>query len=411
MTQTPDAYPPRLQDMLYHDLDDAPETRAVRDEVRAFADAHIAPIAYDLGHREEAVGNFPWAAVKAMADQGLFRIPFSAADGGRGLHRPATATAVMIEELAYHSNSVAAIVDVNCILAGNALRHGSPQIRQSHLLPLLDGRAIGAFATSEPDTSTDLSVGAMRTHARATANGYIVNGRKRFITNAPVANFVTVLCVEGKGMTMLVVDLDAPGVRVGAPDKKLGNHGQLTADIEFDEVEVPLTHVLGQPGEGLKVALETLTYGRIGIAASGVGMAQALLDHSVERLKTRHVFGKALGHSQYWQFRIAERATEIEHARNLYLKAARRLDQGIAFPEPEAAMAKYYATNLAGEFARDAVQIFGGYGFMRELAADGSHYRVEEIYRDCKIAEIYEGANEIQKMIIARHIFGKNLAG
>jgi len=154
-----------------------------------------------------------------------------------------------------------------------------------------------------------------------------------------------------------------------------------------------------------------LTYGRIGIAASGVGMAQSVFDHCTDRLKTRRAFGKAMAQFQHWQFRMAERATEIENARNLYLKAALRMDGGVKFPEPEAAMAKWYATNLAADFARDGVQIFGGYGFVQELAHDGSQYHVEEIYRDCKISEIYEGANEIQKWVIARNIFGKDLTG
>jgi len=317
----------------------------------------------------------------------------------------------MIEELAYHSNSVAAIVDVHCILAGNALKHGSDSIKQRYLRPVLSGEKIGSFATTEPDASTDLSVDAMRTIATRTEEGYLVNGRKRYITNSPVADFVVLLCVDGERMTKLVVELNWPGVRVGEPDKKMGNNGQLTADIYFDNVKVPLENVVGRPGQGLKIALQTLTYGRVGIAASGAGMAQAMFDHSAERLKSRRAFGKAIAQFQHWQFKMAERATEIENARNLYLKAALRMDDGHAFPEPEAAMAKWYCTNLAGEFARDAVQIFGGYGFMRELAADGSHYRVEEIYRDCKIAEIYEGTNEIQKLVIARGIFGKDITG
>ncbi|MCA8900604.1 MAG: acyl-CoA dehydrogenase family protein [Hyphomonas sp.] len=411
MTSTLATQPVRLQERLSHDVGIPAETLAIRQEVRDFADGHVAPLAYEIGHREEAAENFPRALMDRMARQGLFRIPFTHPEGGRGLNYPAMATAVMIEELAYHSNSVAAVVDVNCILAGNALRHGSEKIRKSCLLPLLEGHKIGSFATTEPDASTDLSVEALRTEAKHVGGKYVVNGRKRFISNAPVADFVTLLCIEGTGMTMLVVDLDAPGVHVGAPDKKLGNHGQLTADIYFDNVEVPEDNVLGEPGRGLKIALETLTYGRIGIAASGVGMAQALLDHSVQRLQTRKAFGKPIAQFQHWQFRMAERATEIENARNLYMKAARRLDEGPGFPEPEAAMAKWYATNLAGEFARDAVQIYGGYGYMRELAADSSHYRVEEIYRDCKIAEIYEGANEIQKLVIARSIFGKDITG
>lgn len=401
----------RYQDSLYHDQNVPAEILTIRLEVRRFADEHVAPVAYAIGHTEESVASFPRDLFAKMAKAGLFRIPFAADVAGRGVNHPATATAVMIEELAYHSNSVAAIVDVHCILAGNALKHGSESIKQRYLAPLLSGEMIGSFATTEPDASTDLSVEAMRTIATRTNDGYVVNGRKRYISNAPVADFVVLLCVDGERMTELVVELDWPGVRVGKPDKKMGNHGQLTADIYFDNVKVPVGNVVGQPGQGLKIALQTLTYGRVGIAASGVGMAQALFDHSAERLKTRRAFGKAIAQFQHWQFKMAERATEIENARNLYLKAALRMDDGHAFPEPEAAMAKWYGTNLAGEFARDAVQIFGGYGFMRELAADGSHYRVEEIYRDCKIAEIYEGANEIQKLVIGRSIFGKDITG
>jgi alkylation response protein AidB-like acyl-CoA dehydrogenase len=403
--------PERFQPRLYHDLLTPAESLAVREEVRRFADEHVAPVAWEIGHREEAVEHFPRELFKEMARAGLFRIPFGAGVGGRGLRYPATATALMIEELAYHSNSVAAIVDVHCILAGHALEHASPQLQARYLAPLLAGEKIGAFATTEPEASTDLSVKVMQTVATAGPAGYVINGRKRFITNAPVADFVVLLCVDDGRMTEIVVDLDAPGVRVGPPDRKMGNHGQLTADIWFDNVQVPASNVVGAPGGGLKIALQTLTYGRIGIAASGVGMAQALFDHSVARLKSRRAFGKAVAQFQHWQFRLAERATEIENARNLYLKAALRMDAGEAFPEPEAAMAKWYATNLAGEFARDGVQVFGGYGFMRELAADRSHYRVEEIYRDCKIAEIYEGTNEIQKLVIARSIFGKDITG
>lgn len=409
---TPEQYAPqRFQERLYHDLLTSAESQAIRAEVRQFADAHVAPVAWEIGHRSESVENFPRALFRKMADAGLFRIPFSAEMGGRGLQYSATATAIMLEELAYYSNSVAAIVDVHCILAGHALKHASPYLQQRYLAPLLAGEKIGSFATTEPDASTDLSANTMQTVAVANAGGYLINGRKRFISNAPVADFVVLLCVDDSRMTEIVVDLDMTGVRVGEPDQKTGNHGQLTADIYFDNVQVPACNVVGAAGGGLKIALQTLTYGRIGIAATGVGMAQAIFDHSAERLKTRRAFGKAVAQFQHWQFKMAERATEIENARNLYLKAALRLDSGEAFPEPEAAMAKWYATNLAGEFARDGVQIFGGYGFMRELAADRSHYRVEEIYRDCKIAEIYEGTNEIQKLVVARAIFGKDVTG
>ncbi|VVE55313.1 acyl-CoA dehydrogenase family protein [Pandoraea anhela] len=404
--------PERQQDRLFHETFVPAETLEVRAKVRAFADRYVAPIAWEIGSRAESKEHFPHELFSRMAEAGLFRIPFALDVGGLGLQYPALATAVMIEELAYHSNSIAAIVDVHCILAGHALENASEDLRARYLRALLAGRKIGSFATTEPDASTDLSVNTMQTVLVANPRGgYVVNGRKRFITNAPVADFVVLLCTHEGRMTEVVVDMDAPGVRVGKPDRKTGNHGQLTADIHFNDVHVDADNVVGEPGNGLKIALQTLTYGRIGIAASGVGMAQSVFDHSVHRLKQRRAFGKTLAQFQHWQFKLAERATEIENARNLYVKAALRMDQGHAFPEPEAAMAKWYATQLAGDIARDGVQIFGGYGFMKELAADQSHYHVEEIYRDCKIAEIYEGTNEIQKLVIARSLFGKEVTG
>lgn len=411
MTAQLQSWPARQEPLLYHDMLSPAELLEVRAEVRAFAEHVVAPRARQIGDGPETVEHFPHDVFKAMGDAGLFRIPFAAEVGGRGLSHPAAATAAVIEELSYYSSSVGAIYDVHCILAGNALVQGSDYLKRKYLQPLLAGEVVGSFATTEPEASSDLSTSAMVTDAIPVDGGWRVTGHKRFITNAPVAGFVIALCREGGRMTELVIDLDSDGVRVGRPDRKIGNNGQLTADIHFDNVFVPECNLLGEAGGGLRVALQTLTYGRIGIAAAGVGMAQSLFDHVVDRMKSRRLFGKALAEMQHWQFRVADRATEIENARNLYLKAALRKDSGIAFPEPEAAMAKYYSTNLAGDFAREAVQVFGGYGFMRELSEDGSHYHVGEIYRDVKIAEIYEGANEIQKWIIARHIFGKDVTG
>jgi alkylation response protein AidB-like acyl-CoA dehydrogenase len=403
--------PPRLADQLYHDRLLPAETRAVRAEVRAFAAEHVAPLASDLGQLEEDPARFPFELVKAMGERGLLGIPFGTADGGRGLGQPMAATAVTIEELAYHSSGVAAIYDVHCILAGHALRHGSPRLRDRYLRPLLTGDAIGAFATTEPDASTDLSAAAVRTVASRDGDHWVIDGRKRFISNAPVAAFVVALCRTGDALAEIVVDLDADGVTVGPPDRKLGNRAQLTADIAFNQVRVPLANTVGEPGRGLRIALATLTRGRIGIAASGVGIAQAAFDEAVHHLSRRRAFGKRLGEFQHWQFLMADRATELENARNLYLKAALNLDDGVAFPEPEAAMAKLYATRLAVDLARDAVQALGGYGFLRELAADGSTFTPERLYRDAKVSEIYEGTNEIQRWIVAREIFGRDITG
>ncbi len=403
--------PLRMQDVLYHDMILPAEALEIRKKVRAFAEAEVAPIAERIANQEETKENFPSGLFQRLADNDFFRIPFPKEVGGLGLKYPVCATVTAVEELAYVSNSVAAIYDVHCILAGHALMYGSDYIQRTYAMPMASGAKIGCFATTEPSASTDLSLRALRTKARKRDGKYLVSGQKRFITNAPVADFVTALVnVEGK-LAMLVVDLKAKGCRVGEPDKKTGNRGQLTADIYFDNVEVPPENLVGDEGQGLHIALGTLTYGRVGIAASGVGMAQSAFDESVEYLKSREAFGQKLAHFQYWQFRLAERAIQIENARNLYAKAALRMDQGVEFPEPEAAGAKYYGTECACDMARDAVQIFGGYGYMRRLEDDQSSYKVEAIYRDCKVAEIYEGTNEIQKLIIARNIFGKDLVG
>lgn len=404
--------PPRMQERLYNDMLIPEETRGVREEVRRFAEEKVAPRAREIANAEESVEAFPRDIFDAMGEASLFKIPFGKESGGRGLRYPVLATATVIEELAYFSSSVAAIYDVHCILAGHALDYGSDHIKREYLIPVVEGTKVGSFATTEPEASTDLSPTAMQTVAEKRGDEYVVNGQKRWITNSPVADFVVALCLDGDRMTELVIDLDGEGVRVGEPDKKLGNRGQLTADVYFEDVRVPAENVVGEAGRGLRIALATLTYGRIGIAASGVAMAQSAFDHAAAHLTTRRAFGKRIAEFQHWQFKMAERATEIENARNLYAKAARRMDEeGVEFPEPEAAMAKFYGTQLAGDMARDAVQAFGGYGYMRELAHDGSTYKVEEIYRDAKIAEIYEGTNEIQRWVVARTIFGREVTG
>lgn len=242
--------PARQQELLYHDSTTPDEVLQVRAEVRKFCEIYVAPVAWEIGHRPEARENFPRTLFAQMAEAGLFRIPFAAEIGGRGLRHAATATAVMIEELAYYSNSVAAIVDVHCILAGHALKHASAALQKRYLAPLLSGSKIGSFATTEPDASTDLSVSVMQTVARLDGEQFIVNGRKRYITNSPVADFVVLLCVDDGRMTELVIDLDTPGVSVGKPDLKLGNHGQLTADIYFEDVKVLWTALWASAAKG-----------------------------------------------------------------------------------------------------------------------------------------------------------------
>ncbi|WP_244223479.1 acyl-CoA dehydrogenase family protein [Amycolatopsis circi] len=402
---------PRTQDRMWHDLGIPEEIAALRAEMRTAVAERLAPYAREIGRREETADSFPWKAFRGLAEAGAFAVPFTA-EYGRGLAHPLLGTCTVTEEIAYHSSSMAGVYDGQCILVPKALSFAGAEL-QARLLPgLISGDLVFSFATTEPDASSDLSVDSLRTEAVEDGDGFVVNGRKRWITNSVVADWVTVLCRTGNGMTMLAVDLkNSEGVRVGKPDLKMGHHGQLTADIVFENVRVPRENVLGQPGKGLSVALACLTYGRIGIAAAGVGVAQSALDLAVARLRSRHLFGKPLGAMQHWQYRLAERATELECARTLYQKAALRVDGGERAPEPEAAMAKAFATRLAADLARDAIQIHGGYGFAREVAETGETYHLEELYRDAKILEIFEGANEIQHWLVARQLIGRDVTG
>ncbi len=274
-TTTTSAIPVRQVDRLYHDTQSSTETTEVRTRAWAFASTYVAPAAVRIAAGDEVDDGFP-------ADV-----------HGAGLARPASATAAVVEVLAYDSNSVAAIFDVHCILAGNALNQGSPEQRNRWLTPLVRGEIIGAFATSEPGASSDLSPQAVQTIATRTATGWRLDGRKRWITNSPVAEVIVILARTGEWLSLFTVPTTTPGVTVGRADRKLGNKGQLTADVILDGVELPDDALLGTEGGGLKIALSTLTYGRIGIAAAGVGMAQAAFDHMADRLSTREAFASS----------------------------------------------------------------------------------------------------------------------
>lgn len=403
---------PRTGDRMWHDVflpDDVTQVRAMaRDAVTTY----LAPLAREIAQREESVDAFPWSAFTGLAAAGCFAVPFEEPHGAGLTHRM-LATCIVTEEIAYESSSLAGVYDGQCILNARALSFAQPHVRDKVLPGLISGELVFAFATTEPDASSDLTPARLQTIATRTPDGFTVSGRKRWITNSVVADWVCVLCRDGDSAdaTMLLVDMHAPGVSVGEPDLKMGHRGQITADIVFDNVRVPADHALGDPGKGLGSALASLAAGRVGIAAAGVGVAQAALDLAVARLRSRELFGKKLGEMQYWQYRLAERATELEAARALYQKAAVRIDRGDRSGEPEASMAKSFATRLANDLARDALQIHGGYGFARQVAATGERYRLEELYRDAKILEIFEGANEVLQWVIARHLIGRDLTG
>jgi alkylation response protein AidB-like acyl-CoA dehydrogenase len=401
----------RQADALVSDLLLPGETLEVRAEARAFAESVLRPAAHSLNTAPERRDGFRHDIFEAIAKAGLFEIPFGKSVGGRGLGYPTLATLTVIEELAYFAPGVAsAMYDAHVILVGKTLEKVGGALRSHYLPKLVRGEFIGAFATSEPDASTDLSLNSVKTTAEPVAGGWKINGVKRWITNSVAADHVVLLCRTGDALSLLLVDMHAAGVTVGEPDTKMGNHAQLTADIQFVNVFVRDDHVLGAPGQGLRSALGSLTLGRMGIGAIGVAMGQRAQDVAVDYAMRRKVYGKAIAAFQHWQFRFAEHALELEAARSLYQKAGLVSDAG-QDASVLAAMSKIKGSALAVDIARDAVQICGGYGFVRQLASTSEAWPLEAIYRDAKVGEIYEGANEVQKWIIARKIFGRHMTG
>ena len=387
------------------------EIVAVRTEARAFCDRVLAPLAHELNTTPERRDGFRHDIFRAIADAGLYTVPFAADVGGRGLTHPTLATITVLEELAYYTPGLAsAMYDAQILLAAKVIDGAGGALRAAYLPQIVKGEFVASFATSEPEASTDLSVASIQTIAEPVEGGWRVNGRKRWITNSPAADRIVLLCRTGEALSIFLADMRAPGVSVGEPDLKMGNHAQLTADITFDNLFVPADHLVGEVGGGLRAALGALTLGRIGIGMVGVAMAQRGLDLAVAYTSRRKVYGRPIAANQYWQYRFAEHAIELEAARALCQRAAQLVDE-TGDAGALAAMAKVKGSALAVDLARDAVQACGGYGFVRELAGDGQHWPLEALYRDAKVGEIYEGANEVQKWIIAREIFGRQITG
>jgi butyryl-CoA dehydrogenase len=348
---------------------------------------------------------------RAIANAGLFAVPFAKDVGGRGLEFPLLGTMSVLEELAYYTPGIASsMYDAHALLFGKVLDGAGKALRKTYLPGLIKGDFIGSFATSEPDTSTDLSAGSIRTIGTRVENGWRVDGRKRWITNAPAADYILLLCRTGNSLSILLANMHDAGIKVSDPDLKMGNHAQLTADVMINGVFVGDDHVVGGVGSGLRSALGALALGRIGIGVIGVAMAQRAFDVAAAYTVHRTVYGRPIAANQHWQFRFAEHAIEIESARSLSQKAARLTDLE-GDPAAFAAMAKVKGSSVAVDVARDAVQCCGGYGFVRSMPGANQNWPLESIYRDAKVGEIYEGANEVQKWIIARQIFGRNVTG
>jgi alkylation response protein AidB-like acyl-CoA dehydrogenase len=374
------------------DLDLTPEQELIRETVREFAREKVAPVAEELDRESR----FPYELVAELGELGLMGLPIPEEYGGAG--GDTVSYALAIEELTRVDSSVAITVAAHTSLGTMPiLQFGSDEQKQRWLPDLASGRKLAAFGLTEPGAGSD--AGNTRTTAQLRDGQWIVNGSKMFITNAgtDVTWGVTLTARTGEDeISNVVVENGTPGYEISAPMKKLGWRASDTRELSFRDVVVPERNLLGPRGQGYHQFLQILDGGRISVAAMGVGLAQGAYDLAYAYAQEREQFGKPIARFQAVQFRLADMATELEAGRGLTLKAAWLKDQGRPFAR-EAAMAKLYTGELSNRAANWALQIHGGYGFMDE-------YAISRLYRDQKILEIGEGTNEVQRMVIAKHL-------
>lgn len=366
----------------------------IQETARRFADAELEPIAAEI----DRTGEYPVEMFKKMGEMGFMGLTVPAEYGGAGTDT--TSYSIVVEELARACGSTAlGVAAHNSLACGPIVMMGSDAQRQRYLPEMATGEAIGAFCLTEPQAGSDAS--NTRTTAVLKGDKYILNGAKIFVTNGGwarylVATAVTEPGIGSKGISAFIVQNDFPGFVVGAKEKKLGLRASGTFEILFQDCEVPKENLLGPPGSGFKAFMKTLDGGRISIGAFALGIAQAAMEQSVAYGKDRKQFNQAVTDFQAIQMKIANMATEIHAARLLIHDAARRKDAGEEFAT-YASMCKLFASEVAMRATNDAIQIHGGYGYIRE-------YPVERYYRDAKLAEIGEGTSEIQRIIIARSV-------
>jgi alkylation response protein AidB-like acyl-CoA dehydrogenase len=351
----------------------------------------------------EASGEFPHALVREAAGLGLLGVPYPTEIGGTGLDN--LAYAITIEELSRVSGSMGIIVSAHTSLgAGPLYLAGTPEQQERYLRPLASGEKLGAYGLTEPGAGSDSR--GTKTRARRDGDEWVIDGAKRFITNAGVADTYIVVAVTGAPqseggdgkISAFIVEKGTPGFTFGRLEEKLGLHASATGELLFDGCRIPADNLLGAEGEGDKLFLKTLDGGRIGIGAMALGLAQAAYEAASAYVKEREQFGRPIGSFQGVAFQIADMATEIDAARLLVYRAAWLKDQGKPYTT-EAAMAKLYASEVAFRATNAAVQVHGGYGYVRE-------YKVERYLRDAKLTEIGEGTSEIQRLVIARNLLG-----
>ncbi len=376
------------------DFELSEEQRMIRDLVRNFATRELAPHAAEI----DLTGEFPWEAIRKAAELGLLGLPIPEKYGGAGADTVSYALAV--EELGRACGSTALTIAAHTALVAYPIYlFGTEEQKQRYLVPLAQGEMLGAFGLTEPEAGSDAA--ATRTRAVRHGDWWVINGSKTFITSGSIAGviLITARTDQGEGtggISNFIVERGTPGLRTGRTLEKMGLHASVTSELFFEDCRVPAANLLGKPGKGFQQFLTALDGGRIGIGALSVGLAQAAFDTALVYAQQRVQFKRPIADFQAIQFMLADMATGIDAGRLLVLRAASLKDRGASYGK-EAAMAKLFASEMAERVCHQAIQILGGYGYMRE-------YEVERLYRDVRLMEIGEGTSQIQRLVIARHL-------
>lgn len=366
--------------------------QALRRRVRRLVGERIAPRAAEI----DRTGEYPWDLVKLLGEEGLFGVNVPRAYGGSGAG--AVALCLAIEEVARGCASTAAILMASALTATPILLAGTEEQKRRYLPPLARGERGGAFALTEPQAGSDAA--AIRTAAVRRGGDYVLNGHKRFIGNAGPAEIYVILARTGpapgtRGITAFIVEKGTPGFTIGRAEEKLGLRGTVTSALHVEECRIPEAQRLGDEGEGFRLAMRTLDLSRPAVGAQAVGIAAAAYEAALAYARERVQFGRPLSEFQAIQFKLADMVAGIRAARLLVYEAAAREDRGAERITLEAAVAKLFATEMATRVVHQAMQVLGGYGYVRD-------YPLERLYRDVRIGEIYEGTSEIMRLIIAR---------
>ncbi|MEV0325598.1 acyl-CoA dehydrogenase family protein [Micromonospora echinospora] len=370
------------------------EHDAVREAVREVCEAKVAPHAAEA----DETGEFPKASYDALRAADFHAPHIPTEYGGAGAD--ALATAIVIEEVARACASSSLIPAVNKLGTMPLLLAGSEELKRRYLTPVAAGEAMFSYCLSEPEAGSDAA--SMTTRAVRDGDHWVLNGVKRWITNAGVSEYYTVFAVtdpaaRSRGISAFVVEKSDPGVSFGAPEKKLGIKGSPTREVYFDQVRIPVDRIIGAEGTGFATAMRTLDHTRVTIAAQALGIAQGALDYAKGYVRERKQFGKPVAEFQGIQFMVADMGMKLEAARQLTYAAAARSERGDADLTYFGAAAKCFASDVAMEITTDAVQLLGGYGYTRD-------YPVERMMRDAKITQIYEGTNQVQRIVMARQL-------